>query len=103
MTSTSSNHISDDWGWYIDLENEYHYISQPIKRKKPILSPIYEEENEDEYDYYMNNQKDVEMMMECSIVKKTENRFYSIFKNILNIIVILIASTFIIIISNISE
>lgn len=114
-----SSHLSEDWGWYIDIESPEHYyinhpISSPIKRKNR-LNPIYEEEEyedkddlpTEEYDYYMNNQKDTDdyeynSNVKCKIhIKYVQKDTYSInkiIKRLLNMIALIIISTFIIII-----
>ena len=69
MISNSYN-LSEDWGWYVDIETLkpiYQIKTEFVKNNnKKInyhlnkLEPI----NEDEYDYYMNNKKDIEYVEE---------------------------------------
>jgi hypothetical protein len=63
----------DEWGWFIDIENNYEFRKQLYEIQKPIyeikktihkLSVIKEDEeeyeDEDDYDYYKKNYKDPE-------------------------------------------
>ena len=90
--SLTYNNLSDDWGWYIDIDIE---IVKPIKYIKTNLEVnSYKKFNqysnrldtiqEDEYDYYMNNQKNLDDTMVTYINKKTEDKSY-LSKNLFNI------------------
>lgn len=108
----SSTYFSEDWGWYIDIESpeQYYYVSHPIShpiKRKIHLKTIYEEEeykedyNNEEYDYYMNNQKNMDDYEYNSNVKCVQKNTYSIntiIKRLLNMIAFIIISTFIIVI-----
>lgn len=49
--------LSEDWGWFVDLENvkQPHFRSQssPIRNLKTIV-----EDEEDAYEFYIKNQKE---------------------------------------------
>ncbi len=58
---TSNNyHMDEDWGLFVDIESTDSYskpVNQVILIKTVIETTYYED---DEYDYYTSNQKDVE-------------------------------------------
>ena len=65
MCSNTYN-ISEDWGWFIDIETSkpiYEIKTEFIKNKNKKLNYNYNRLypiEEDEYDYYINNYKDIE-------------------------------------------
>jgi hypothetical protein len=59
----NNNNISDDWGWYVDIESnnlvqEYFRPSNPTYKFKNFK--VIKEEPDDEYHYYKKNLKDIE-------------------------------------------
>jgi len=81
MFSNSNNNninnykISNDWGWYVDTENNSHidpYIN--IVRKKIVnnLSSI-----EEEYNYHQPNYKDIECLYDIINYKELEEKSVS--------------------------
>jgi hypothetical protein len=82
-----NTNINDDWGWYIDIENnnyisfniiEYHHINTNKKMNYQLnrLETI----EEDEYDYlknnYENHEKIVEELQENNEITKPEKGFF---------------------------
>ncbi len=101
---TTLNHLSDDWGWYIDIEHVYSDNNINVHKQKKTITyrsalKTINEYDEDEYYYYINNQKDLDSVNHSEI-KKNKHTFYNIFKNIFNIMVIIIASTLLIVLSH---
>jgi hypothetical protein len=47
--------ISDDWGWFVDTENQKP-IEKIVKYNKNKLNRI---DDNDEYEYYINNKKSI--------------------------------------------
>ncbi len=93
MSSTCYN-LSEDWGWYIDIENlkpVYHIRSDFIKIQNKKLNQHYNKLEtiiEDEYDYYLNNQKNLDDITITNNPEKTidnNNKQYYLSKNLLNI------------------
>lgn len=56
----NQNYLSENWGWYVDFETDNIIQLQQYNVKKlyNILEVIYEE---DEYDYYKKNTKDLDI------------------------------------------
>lgn len=90
----NAQNLCEDWGWYIDLENtKYIYSTQrkftngSNKRFNIHYNKLYTIK-EDEFDYYINNQKildDIEYNIEDDIEDDVEENLYHITKIILNI------------------
>jgi hypothetical protein len=68
MNSYNCNYnLSDDWGWYIDIESinntTPNLVYIPNKKISLYINKLDTiEETEDEYDYYMKNQKNLDEM-----------------------------------------
>jgi hypothetical protein len=77
MISNSYN-LSEDWGWFIDIESLrpiYQIKTEFVKNNNKKLNyhlnrldPI----EEDEYDYYMNNKKEIDYEEEILKIKINE-------------------------------
>jgi hypothetical protein len=76
MISNSYN-LSEDWGWFVDIETMmpiYQIKTEFVKNNKKLnfhlnrLNPI----EEDEYDYYMNNKKELDYEEEIFKIKINE-------------------------------
>ena len=59
--------LTEDWGWYIDIENmrpinqiNNDFVKNKNKNLHQKINNIYTIIEEDEYDYYMNNHKNFE-------------------------------------------
>ena len=94
--SLTNNNLTDDWGWYIDIDIESMKPIQSIKTNFAIIpyktfnqySNKLETipEQDDEYDYYVNNQKNLDDMMITNINKNiTDDKNSYLFKNLFNI------------------
>ena len=73
MTLNESN-LSDYWGWYVDFEIENNIQLQQSNIKKikyNILDIIHEE---DEYEYFKKNCKDLDFDIETLIEYSKENK-----------------------------
>ena len=72
MISNSYN-LSEDWGWYVDIETLkpiYHIKTEFVKTKNKKFNYHLNRLDcieEDEYDYYINNKKDVDYDEEIKI------------------------------------
>lgn len=63
MNVTAYYQVSDDWGWFIDIEENNtctKNILYPYKPTKKFNKLKTIDEYEDEYDYYQKNYKDME-------------------------------------------
>jgi hypothetical protein len=89
--SASYNSLSDDWGWYVDIEsiNTNNQITADLKlltykqyRHHINLETI--EEEEDEYDYYMSNHKDDDDIVVKNVDIKNNSKNI-LFKKIFNV------------------
>lgn len=72
----------DDWGWYVDTENNLFINSTKISTNKYYekianykLNKLYNvNENIDEYDYYKKNYRDIaKIQLECCVLKSDNN------------------------------
>lgn len=67
--SLSCYNLSDDWGWYVDIESS-NYVHQTrkycanFKQRHNKLEVI---EEDDEYEYYLNNQQNLDDMSSKNI------------------------------------
>jgi hypothetical protein len=68
--------LSEDWGWYIDVESmkpvyqiTTDFVIMPHKKFNINYNKL-ESIEEDEYEYYLDNQK---ILDDISIIKKDEN------------------------------
>jgi hypothetical protein len=81
MNSNKYDDICDDWGWYIDTDNNSFVSStkfHPNKHYKNLnnykLKLYTVNEDVDEYDYYKNNYRDIEkIQLDCSNKKMEKN------------------------------
>jgi hypothetical protein len=88
--SAPYNNLSDDWGWYVDIEsmNTNNQIPTDLKmspytkNKRYIILETIEED--DEYDYYISNHKDDDDITVKTIDKKNNNKNI-LFKKIFNV------------------
>ena len=64
MSLTCYN-LTDDWGWYVDTEINNETNHSQINIKNNNLNSI----DIDEYDYYLNNQIDLEASQSDNIIK----------------------------------
>lgn len=62
LNTYNNYNISEDWGWYVDTENNLF-----INSHKP-----YKKEEKDEYDYYKYNYIDIEEQELNSMYKERE-------------------------------
>ncbi len=95
--SLTYNNLSDDWGWYIDIESmkpiqsmrAEFIVNMPhkkVNRHYTILETIQEQEQEDEYHYYVDNQKKMDDMMITNINKNiNDDKNNSLSKKLFNI------------------
>ena len=76
----------DEWGWFIDIENNciiednYQIEKSIYNNNLPVIKEV-EQEYEDDYDYYKKNYKDPEDIYvdkEVTISKKETKIFYKI-------------------------
>jgi hypothetical protein len=86
MTSKLQN-ISDDWGWFIDIEHnsfvrDYYLFQRPLNLKKPftnfkVLPVIKEDESDNEYDYYINQYNNKESRKSLELVNTQKNNIFN--------------------------
>jgi hypothetical protein len=104
-----TNHLADDWGFYVDLESIQHMpnneekIRQKYKVKKYSIHDKYNEYCNDicdEYKYYIknNNNRDDDYSINISILEKNESIKTKPEKNTKNVnnIIVRVSSTTII-------
>jgi hypothetical protein len=86
MSLTCYN-LSDDWGWYIDIESS-NPVYQTRKDHVKISNKYYnklETIEEDEYDYYINIQKNLDDISSNNIDINIEQKNLEYVKQILNV------------------
>ena len=66
MSLTCYN-LSEDWGWYVDIESSNpvyqirtDFVKIPCKKFNQHYNKLDTIKEEDEYDYYINNQKNLD-------------------------------------------
>lgn len=85
MILHTSYNICEDWGWFIDLENETYKIPSSnlikLKRKnKNVHYNKFEEDEYDEYDYYIKNKRDIEILPIEDVPFFKKNEEYTLYK-----------------------
>jgi len=88
MNLNTNININDDWGWYIDIENnnyinfsiiEYHHDINANKKLNYHLNRLETIKEDNEYDYfknnYENNGKILEELQQNNQIKKVERGF----------------------------
>jgi hypothetical protein len=84
-----NTNISEDWGWYIDIENnnyinfsiiEYNHDLKSNKKMNYHLNRLETIEEDNEYDYFKNNyehnEKILEILQQNNEIKKVEKGFF---------------------------
>jgi tRNA G18 (ribose-2'-O)-methylase SpoU len=92
MSSTYYN-LSEDWGWYVDIESSntvYQIKTDFVKNQNKKFNQHYNKLDtiiEDEYDYYLSNQKNLDDITMTSNPEKIidNNKEYYLSKNLLNV------------------
>lgn len=76
---SNSYDLCDDWGWYVDIEStkpcfqiKTEFVKVRNKKLNQHLNNLHTIIEEDEYDYYMNNQKNIETIELNMDLKKYE-------------------------------
>jgi len=83
--SLSCYNLSEDWGWYIDIETSNPvYQTMSIQKNNKFYKKL-DTIEEDEYDYYVNNQKNVDDISSKSISINIEQSNRDYVKQIFNI------------------
>jgi len=90
MSLTCYN-LSEDWGWYIDIESSNpvyqfrtDFVKIPCKKFNPHYNKL-ETIEEDEYDYYINNQKNLDDISSKNIDVNIEPNNQDYIKKIFNV------------------
>ena len=83
--------LSEDWGWYIDIESSNpvyqirtDFVKIPCKKFNPHYNKL-ETIEEDEYDYYINNQKNLDDISSKNIDVNIEPNNQDYVKKIFNV------------------
>ena len=66
--------LCDDWGWYIDTDENLFINNNVNISYKKIKCYTLEKIEEDEYDYYEKNNRDIEDLELDSVYEKIEKR-----------------------------
>ena len=66
--------LCDDWGWYVDTDENLFINNGVSMSHKKIKYYTLEKLEEDEYDYYEKNNRDIEDLELDSVYEKIEKR-----------------------------
>lgn len=90
--SSNCHSLSDDWGWYVDIESlKYDTQSMTdvvkINNKNKYHNKLETIDEDDEYNYYVDNQKNLEELNELEKIdeKHIEKRNIYLLKNLFKI------------------
>ena len=73
----TTDYICDDWGWYVDTDDilfsntNVNMVYNPYKK---MYYNILDKIEEDEYDYYKNNNRDIENLELEYLYKKNKTK-----------------------------
>ena len=80
--------LSEDWGWYIDIESSnpvYQTRKDHVKMSNQYYNKLETIEEEDEYDYYINIQKNLDDISSKNIDINIEQNNREYVKQIFNV------------------
>ena len=90
MSLTCYN-LSDDWGWYVDIESSNpvyqirnDFVNTPCKKFNPHYNKL-ETIQEDEYECHINNQKKIDDISSKNVDVNIENNNQGYVKQIFNV------------------